>query len=146
MRKSLARRYYNYSLGQPFYRGRFLQQMMLPLEAENVPQHPLYVKGFNVLSPLLSAFVHGVAERCLQAKIKRIYFFSREGWLFERIWNDWTGFLREMQADWKKAYGVGSQGELADLISGMMDKVKVEHVVVTAGTGVPTSGLILSVD
>ncbi len=87
MRKSLARRYYNYSLGQPFYRGRALQQVMLPLEAENIPQHPLYVKGFNVLSPLLSAFIQGVAEYCLQAGIQRLYFFSREGWLFEQLWN-----------------------------------------------------------
>jgi predicted HAD superfamily hydrolase len=87
MRKSLVRRYHNYSLGQPLYRGRVLQQVMLPLEGENTPQHPLYVKGVNVLAPLLSAFVQGVAEHCLQAGIKRLYFFSREGWLFERIWN-----------------------------------------------------------
>ncbi|MCI5221895.1 MAG: hypothetical protein D3924_04295 [Candidatus Electrothrix sp. AR4] len=87
MRKSLVQRYHNYSLGQPFYRGRVLQQVMLPLERENTPKHPLYVKGFNVLAPLLSAFVQGVAEHCLQAGIKRLYFFSREGWLFEQIWN-----------------------------------------------------------
>ncbi|CAK8723931.1 Putative hydrolase, HAD superfamily [Candidatus Electrothrix laxa] len=87
MRKSLAKRYYNYSLGLSFYRGRCLQQIMLPLEAENIPQHPLYVKGFNVFSPLLSAFVQGVAEHCLNAGIRRLYFFSREGWLFEQVWN-----------------------------------------------------------
>lgn len=87
MRKSLSRRYYNYSLSQPFYRGRALQQIMLPLEGENTGQHPLYVQGYNVLAPLLSAFVQGVAERCLQGDVKRLYFFSREGWLFERIWN-----------------------------------------------------------
>jgi hypothetical protein len=60
---------------------------MLPLEGENTPQHPLYVKGFNVLAPILSTFIQGVAEYCLQAGIQRLYFFSREGWLFERIWN-----------------------------------------------------------
>ncbi len=87
MRKSLAKRYHNYSLGLPFYRGRCLQQIMLPLEAENIPRHPLYVKGFNVFSPLLSAFVQGVAEHCLNAGIRRLYFFSREGWLFEQVWN-----------------------------------------------------------
>ncbi|MCI5115387.1 MAG: hypothetical protein D3912_11320 [Candidatus Electrothrix sp. AX1] len=87
MRKSLAKRYYNYALGLPFYRGRCLQQIMLPLEAENVPQHPLYVKGFNVFSPMLAAFIHGVAEHCLNAGIQRLYFFSREGWLFEQVWN-----------------------------------------------------------
>ncbi|MCI5149132.1 MAG: hypothetical protein D3916_07075 [Candidatus Electrothrix sp. MAN1_4] len=87
MRKSLVKRYYNYALGLPFYRGRCLQQLMLPLEAENIPQHPLYVKGFNVFSPMLAAFVQGVAEHCLNAGIQRLYFFSREGWLFEQIWN-----------------------------------------------------------
>ncbi len=87
MRKSLAKRYYNYALGQPFYRGRCLQQLMLPLETENIPQHPLYVKGFNVFAPMLAAFIQGVAEHCLNAGIRRIYFFSREGWLFEQLWN-----------------------------------------------------------
>ncbi|WP_446011810.1 HAD family hydrolase [Candidatus Electrothrix sp.] len=87
MRKSLAKRYYNYALGQPFYRGRCLQQLMLPLEAENIPQHPLYVKGFNVFAPILAGFIQGVAEHCLHAGIRRIYFFSREGWLFEQLWN-----------------------------------------------------------
>ncbi|MCI5147783.1 MAG: hypothetical protein D3923_20165, partial [Candidatus Electrothrix sp. AR3] len=88
MRKSLARRYCNYSLGQPFYRGRALQQLMLPLEGENIPQHPLYVQGFNVLAPLIAAFVQGIAEYCLQAGIQRIFFLSREGWLFERVWKE----------------------------------------------------------
>ncbi len=88
MRKSLVRRYCNYSLGQPFYRGRALQQIMLPLEAENIPRHPLYVKGFNVMSVLISGFIQGVAEHCLQMGIKRIFFLSREGWLFEQVWNE----------------------------------------------------------
>ncbi len=86
MRKSLVKRYCNYALGQPFYRGRALQQLMLPLEAENQPQDPLYVKGFNVFAPLLAGFIQGVAEHCLNQGIERIFFFSREGWLFERIW------------------------------------------------------------
>ncbi|MCW5198753.1 HAD family hydrolase, partial [Desulfobulbus sp. F3] len=37
LRKSLLKRYCNYSLGQHFYRGRALQQIMLPIEAENIP-------------------------------------------------------------------------------------------------------------
>lgn len=85
-RKALVKRYHNYSQGQVFWKGRVLQQLMLPLEAENVVKPPLYVYGYNVLSPLLSAFIHGVAQYCLDAGIRRLYFFSREGWLFERIW------------------------------------------------------------
>lgn len=87
-RKSLLKRYCNYSLGQHFYRGRALQQIMLPLEAENIPRHPLYIKGFNVFAPLFSAFIQGVAEHCLRSGIKRLYFFSREGWLFEQLWQE----------------------------------------------------------
>ncbi|MGR0480513.1 MAG: HAD family hydrolase [Candidatus Electronema sp. V4] len=88
LRKSLAKRYCEYSLSQHFYRGRALQQLMLPLEAENIPRHPLYVQGFNVFAPLFTGFIHGVAEHCLRSEIRRIYFFSREGWLFEQIWNE----------------------------------------------------------
>ncbi len=86
-RKSLEKRYYNYSLGQPFWRGRSLQQLMLPLEAENVERPPLYRYGFLVLAPLLSAFIQGVMEACLNEGVKRLYFFSREGWLLEKIWH-----------------------------------------------------------
>ena len=85
-RKAIIKRYHNYSQGQVFWKGRVLQQLMLPLEAENLARSPLYVYGYNVLAPLLSAFIHSVAQSCLDAGIRRLYFFSREGWLFERIW------------------------------------------------------------
>jgi len=88
LRKSLAKRYCEYSLSQHFYRGRAVQQLMLPLEGENILRHPLYVSGFNVFAPLFAGFIHGVAEHCLRSDIKHIYFFSREGWLFEQIWNE----------------------------------------------------------
>lgn len=86
-RNSLEKRYYKYSLGQPFWRGRDLQQLCLPLEAENVPRPFLYRYGFLVLAPLLAAFVQGVLEECLKSGIGRLYFFSREGWLLEKIWH-----------------------------------------------------------
>jgi FMN phosphatase YigB (HAD superfamily) len=86
-RKSVEKRYYNYSLGQPFWRGRSLQQLSLPLEEENLPQPFLYRYGFLVLAPLLAAFVQGIMEACLQEGIRRLYFFSREGWLLEKIWH-----------------------------------------------------------
>jgi FMN phosphatase YigB (HAD superfamily) len=88
LRKSLLKRYCTYSLGQHLYRGRAVQQIMLPIEAENIPRHPLYVKGFNVFAPLFSGFIQGVAEHCLKSGIRRLYFFSREGWLFEQIWQE----------------------------------------------------------
>ena len=92
-RKSLVKRYHNYSQGQPFWKGRVLQQLMLPLEAENIPRSSLYAYGYTVLAPLLAAFIHGVAESCLKAGVRRLYFFSREGWMFERIWKELTPTL-----------------------------------------------------
>lgn len=86
-RKSVEKRYYNYSLGQPLWRGRSLQQLSLPLEAENIPRPFLYRYGYLVLAPLLAAFVQGVMENCLKEEIRRLYFFSREGWLLEKIWH-----------------------------------------------------------
>ena len=92
-RKALIKRYYNYSQGQAFWKGRAVQQLMLPHEAENVPRPPLYNYGFTVLAPLLAGFIQGVADICLRDKIRRIFFFSREGWMFERIWQALTPVL-----------------------------------------------------
>lgn len=86
LRKAVIKRYVNYSQGKPLWKGRVLQQLMLPLEGENVDCSPLYVYGHNVLAPLLSAFIQGVAEQCIKNNIKRLYFFSREGWLLKQIW------------------------------------------------------------
>jgi predicted HAD superfamily hydrolase len=85
-RKALCKRYYNYSLGQPFWKGRILQQLTLPLEAENIPRSPLYVYGYTVLAPLLAGFIQGLVSSCQRDGIQRLFFFSREGWMFERIW------------------------------------------------------------
>ena len=85
-RKAIVKRYHSYSQGQGFWKGRVLQQLMLPLEAENIPRSPLYTYGYTVMAPLLAAFLQGVAESCLQAGIRRLFFFSREGWMFDRIW------------------------------------------------------------
>lgn len=85
-RKSLIKRYYNYSLGKPFWRGRTLQQLMAPLEGENIPQSPLYSDGYNFLGPLVGIFVQKIAEHCLKNNITKVFFLSREGWTFKRYW------------------------------------------------------------
>jgi predicted HAD superfamily hydrolase len=85
-RKALVKRYYNYSQGRPFWRGRILQQLMMPLEGENVERHPLYVEGFNFFAPLLGAMVQQIAERCRELRIPKIFFLSREGWTFKKVW------------------------------------------------------------
>lgn len=92
-RKAIVKRYVNYSAGRPFWKGRTVQQLMLPLEGENRPRSFRYGYGYTVLAPLICAFVHDVAKRCLENDIPRIFFFSREGWLFQRVWEKITPHL-----------------------------------------------------
>ncbi len=85
-RKSIVKRYFNYSDGRPFWRGRILQQLMAPLEEENCPQPELYNEGYNFIGPLIGLFIHRIAENCLKNGIAKIFFLSREGWTFKRYW------------------------------------------------------------
>lgn len=86
-RKDIMGRYFAYARRRLFWRGRLAQQLILPLEAENAPRDPLYVAGHNFFAPLFCAFIQHVAEQCRERKLKRIYFFSREGDLLLQIWN-----------------------------------------------------------
>ncbi len=92
-RKALVKRYVNYGKGKPFYRGRALQQLMLPLEAENLVRDELYVEGYNFLGPLVGSFVQHIAEECRRLDLKRVFFFSREGYTFKKVWEDCAPFL-----------------------------------------------------
>ncbi len=85
-RKSIGKRYYNYSDGRPFWRGRLLQQLMAPLEAENQPRSLLYSEGYNFLGPLIGVFVQQIAKFCREKEITKVFFLSREGWTFKRYW------------------------------------------------------------
>jgi len=85
-RKALIKRYINYSKGRVFYRGRALQQLMQPHEAENVPQTPLYVEGYNFLGPMICSFVQHIAEESRRLGITKVFFLSREGYTFKRVW------------------------------------------------------------
>jgi predicted HAD superfamily hydrolase len=85
-RKSLIRRLVNYSDGRPFWRGRALQQLMQPLEYENIEQDDLYIEGYSFLGPMIGAFVQDIAEKSRKLKIGKIFFLSREGWTFKKYW------------------------------------------------------------
>ena len=63
------------------------------LEAENAECDPLYVEGYNFFGVLLANFLHRVATECRRLDVRRIYFCSREGWTFQRIWDALTPFL-----------------------------------------------------
>ena len=92
-RKSIVKRYYNYSLGKPFWRGKALQQLMAPLEAENTLQEELYIDGYNFIGPVIGVFLQRLATFCLKNKIGKIFFLSREGWTFKNCWERAMPFL-----------------------------------------------------
>ncbi len=85
-RKSIVKRHINYSAGRPLWRGRALQQLMQPHEAENVERPELYIEGYNFLGPMIGGFVQHVAEQSRELEIGKVFFLSREGWTFKRYW------------------------------------------------------------
>ena len=85
-RKKLAAKYNQYSTHTTFWKGRNLQQLMLPLEAENIERDELFVQGFNQFGFLFGYFMQRLAEQCKALKLKRIYFCSREGWMLKQCW------------------------------------------------------------
>jgi len=92
-RKAFIKRYFNYGKGRPFYRGRALQQLMLPLEAENIERSDLYVEGYNFIGPMIGSFVQHIAEECRRLGLKKVFFFSREGHTFKKVWERCTPLL-----------------------------------------------------
>ena len=87
-RKSVIRRLVNYGAGKPFWRGRALQQLMQPLEYENIERHELYVEGYSFLGPMIGAFVQSVAEKSMEKNIGKVFFLAREGWTFKKYWEE----------------------------------------------------------
>lgn len=93
-RKSIIKRYHHYSHVKPFWRGRALQQLMAPLESENQPTSELYTEGYNFLGPLIGIFIQQIAKFCLENEITKIFFLSREGWIFKQYWEKTTTILQ----------------------------------------------------
>ena len=85
-RRAIAARQYFYSCRRPFWKGRAIQQLMAPIEGENIPRSPLYIEGYNFIGPLVAMFIHQVAEYCGQYGITKLFFLSREGWMFKQVW------------------------------------------------------------
>jgi len=92
-RRAIAARYYFYSRNRAFWRGRVTQQLMAPLQAENVDRSVLYTEGYNFIGPLVAMFVQSVAEHCRKNDITKIFFLSREGWMFKEVWDKTMPYL-----------------------------------------------------
>jgi len=65
-RKGICFRYHHYARHDLFWRGRYAQQLMMPLEGENK---------------------QAIKERLVELNIKKLYFCSREGWMFKECWD-----------------------------------------------------------
>ena len=92
-RKTVARVHTVFSRMRLFWKGRLVQQLMLPLEGENSPKPPLYVEGYNFFAPLIGAFTVGIAEKMREIGIGHVFFFSREGLTFKKFWDRAMPFL-----------------------------------------------------
>jgi len=84
-RKTIFKTYTFFAQRRPYWRGRLLQQLMLPLEDENKPRPHLYIEGYNFLAPVMGAFIQGLIERSKTLGVEKIYFFSREGFIFKQF-------------------------------------------------------------
>jgi len=86
-RKSVIRRLVNYSDGRPFWRGRALQQLMQPLEYENIERDDLYVEGYSFLGPMIGAFVQHIAEQSRKLAIGKVFSFPGKAGHLRNIGN-----------------------------------------------------------
>lgn len=85
-RKGVARLIHSLAGVRHIWKGRDVLQVMSPLEGDNVDRPALYVDGQNLFAILIGYFLQRLAEKCREHKISRIYFCSREGWLFFECW------------------------------------------------------------
>ena len=92
-RKAIARHYWHYAIYRKFWSGRTLQQFMAPMEAENQPRSGMYMAGYNFFGPLMGVFIQSIAEHCKKRGISKIFFLSREGWMFKQVWEKVTPYL-----------------------------------------------------
>lgn len=97
-RKSVLQRYHLAASQKPFWYGRYIQQVAMPLEAELEDprfEDALYREGYGAFGPLLAGFMAGLLERCREQNLTVLYFLSREGRVFQQIWNRMIPILAE---------------------------------------------------
>ncbi len=85
-RKKIAKRYEFLAQKQPIWAGRNLQQVMLPLEAENVERSELYADGYQFFAYLFGTMLFKLKKRADELGIKKLYFCAREGWMLKKCW------------------------------------------------------------
>jgi len=98
-RKGLAKRYQFYAKRQNLWKGRYVQQLMLPLEGENIERSELYADGYQFFAYLFGYAITELKTRADRLGIKKIYFCAREGWMLKRCWEIMAPILWPENAD-----------------------------------------------
>lgn len=85
-RKQIAKRYDYLARKQPIWVGRNIQQIMLPLEGENIERSALYADGYQFFAYLFGSMLFKLKSRVDELGIKKLYFCAREGWMLKKCW------------------------------------------------------------
>ena len=80
-RRQTLRVYRHLAAKSPYWRGRYLLQIVRPA----VSQEFHYNYGYEILGPVYATFILGVIEALKKHHIKQVYFLAREGELFMKL-------------------------------------------------------------
>jgi len=85
-RLDLAKRYDFLGSKQMVWAGRNIQQLMLPLDADNAEVSELYGDGYQLFSYIFGTMMLKMKDDADNKGIKKLYFCAREGWLLKQCW------------------------------------------------------------
>lgn len=81
------------ALASPFWQGAALYEQCIAAGAQHPQQADfLYAYGYEFLGMAYSVYVHKVIEKISQFGIDHVMFVAREGYLFQKIYEVFTGY------------------------------------------------------
>jgi len=98
-RRKIIERYDFLGKKQPVWAGRCLQQVMLPMEAENIERSELYADGYQFFAYVFGTMLFKLKQRADELGIKKLYFCAREGWMLKKCWELMAPKLWPEEAD-----------------------------------------------
>ena len=98
-RKKIAERYDFLGKKQHIWAGRCIQQVMLPMEAENIERSELYADGYQFFAYIFGTMLFKLKQRADELGIKKLYFCAREGWMLKQCWELMAPKLWPEEAD-----------------------------------------------
>ena len=98
-RKKIVERYTFLAKKQPIWMGRCIQQIMLPMEAENIERSELYADGYQFFAYIFGTMLTQLKQKVDGYGIKKLYFCAREGWMLKKCWELMAPKLWPEEAD-----------------------------------------------